>query len=103
MSSETQRAQETNPRPKCDHICLLDDGHVERGERHFYGYENPPPRTRPALKYEALCDIVRECFQVFPNPDGPYKGYLEHFYKHPTMGANLNDEQAALLREIVER
>lgn len=33
--------------PRCDHICLLDDGHVERGEPHFYGYENPPPRLRP--------------------------------------------------------
>lgn len=30
--------------PRCDHICLLDDGHVERGEPHFYGYEIPSPR-----------------------------------------------------------
>lgn len=33
-----------NPRPKCDHICLLDAGHVDRGEPHFYGYEMPGPR-----------------------------------------------------------
>ena len=31
-------------RPKCDHICLLDDGHVDRGEPHCYGYELPSPR-----------------------------------------------------------
>lgn len=32
-------------RAKCDHICLLDDGHVDRGELHFYGYELPSPRS----------------------------------------------------------
>ena len=31
--------------PRCDHICLRDDGHVERGEPHFYGYELPSPRS----------------------------------------------------------
>ena len=34
--------------PRCDHICLLDEGHVERGELHFYGYENPSPRRHAA-------------------------------------------------------
>lgn len=31
--------------PRCDHICLKGDGHVERGEPHFYGYELPSPRA----------------------------------------------------------
>lgn len=35
-----------DPERLCDHICLLDEGHVERGERHFYGYEIPSPRTK---------------------------------------------------------
>ena len=39
-----QAGVDTNPQPKCDHICLLDDGHVERGEVHQYGYELPSPR-----------------------------------------------------------
>lgn len=30
--------------PRCDHICRLDEGHVERGEVHQYGYELPSPR-----------------------------------------------------------
>lgn len=33
--------------PRCDHICLKDAGHVERGEPHFYGYEIPSPRVPP--------------------------------------------------------
>jgi hypothetical protein len=36
------------PRVRCDHICLLDDGHVDRGEPHFYGYEIPSPRRSAA-------------------------------------------------------
>jgi hypothetical protein len=32
------------PEPMCDHICIRDAGHVERGEPHFYGYELPSPR-----------------------------------------------------------
>jgi hypothetical protein len=32
------------PRKLCDHICMLDADHVERGELHQYCYENPPPR-----------------------------------------------------------
>ena len=32
-------------KPRCDHICLLDDGHLERGELHQYGYELPSPRA----------------------------------------------------------
>ncbi|MFN2591500.1 MAG: hypothetical protein ABR532_01530 [Candidatus Dormibacteria bacterium] len=38
-------AYDPDPKPKCDHICLKDDGHVERGEPHFYGYELPSPRV----------------------------------------------------------
>lgn len=41
----SDRAAEAVPRKKCDHICLLDDDHVDRGEPHFYGYENPSPRS----------------------------------------------------------
>lgn len=50
------------------------------------------------VKVEA---IIRECFRVYPNPDGD-QGWLKHFYKHPTIGGNLTDEQAELLRSIVE-
>jgi hypothetical protein len=32
------------PREMCDHICLKDAEHVQRGEPHFYGYEHPSPR-----------------------------------------------------------
>ena len=43
--------------PRCDHICMLDEGHVERGERHQYGYELPSPRMQAA-------DYVRCCGKV---------------------------------------
>lgn len=33
-----------DPVARCDHICRLDDGHVDRGECHQYGYEHPSPR-----------------------------------------------------------
>jgi len=33
-----------DPKQRCDHICLLTDDHVQRGEPHFYGYELPSPR-----------------------------------------------------------
>lgn len=29
----------------CDHICLKDYDHLDRGEPHFYGYEHPSPHT----------------------------------------------------------
>lgn len=44
------RASVPTPRPpRCDHICLLDEGHVERGELHQYGYELPSPRADAAM------------------------------------------------------
>lgn len=43
MSDQPMKAT-PDPRGKCDHICLNDGEHVERGEGHFYGYENPSPR-----------------------------------------------------------
>lgn len=46
--------------------------------------------------------IIRECFKVYPNPTGDTL-WMEHFYKHPTVGAHLTDEQAARLRKIVEQ
>lgn len=52
------RAMPTVHEPKCDHICLLDDGHVERGEHHFYGYENPSPRRFEAENFR-LKDWIR--------------------------------------------
>ena len=42
---EPVKAAESSARRRCDHICLLDDGHVDRGEPHFYGYELPSPRA----------------------------------------------------------
>jgi hypothetical protein len=95
------KAQVGEGRPKCDHICLKDDGHVERGEPHFYGYELPSPRaTGPedrdtpqddavdpisALKAELKAvtterDELREAAQevatfwsTLPNPEAPDK------------------------------
>lgn len=34
---------------RCDHICLLADGHVGP---HFYGYELPSPRAVPSTTGE---------------------------------------------------
>ena len=44
----SDQAQAATPEAKCDHICLKDANHVERGEPHFYGYENPSPRSELA-------------------------------------------------------
>lgn len=41
MSYQPTQAE---PVRRCDNICLKDYDHVERGEPHFYGYENPSPR-----------------------------------------------------------
>lgn len=43
-SPDDARAVDPEPREACDHICLKDADHVERGEPHFYGYEHPSPR-----------------------------------------------------------
>jgi hypothetical protein len=48
MTTDDEQKQAGDRPPRCDHICLLDDGHVERGESHFYGYEFPPPRSAEA-------------------------------------------------------
>lgn len=53
QGAESVAAVDPHPKPKCDHICLKDDGHVDRGEPHFYGYENPSPRGHPT-DYERL-------------------------------------------------
>lgn len=47
------------PELRCDHICLKDDGHVERGEPHFYGYEIPSPRVLKA-ENDRLRDLVQD-------------------------------------------
>ena len=62
-------------RPMCDHICLKDDGHVERGEPHFYGYELPSPRAdRVALEnVEALLRVVEGNYYDAAN----YAGLME--------------------------
>jgi hypothetical protein len=57
QSAEYVAASDPNPAPKCDHICLKDEGHVERGEPHFYGYELPSPRQgvkMPADKHATV-------------------------------------------------
>ena len=46
---EVNQAAVPEPRHPCDHICRLDDDHVERDEQHQYGYEIPSPRDRPLL------------------------------------------------------
>lgn len=35
--------QQKHQERRCDHVCLKDHRHVERGEPHFYGYVNPAP------------------------------------------------------------
>jgi hypothetical protein len=50
---------EADPRGKCDHICLKDGEHVERGEPHFYGYEHPSPRRAEAENRE-LRTLIRQ-------------------------------------------
>lgn len=45
---------------RCDHICLLDDGHVERGKPHFYGYEVPSPREM----HESLWDLLERFGEI---------------------------------------
>lgn len=55
-----KKAQEVDPKPRCDHICLLDADHVRRGEPHFYGYEFPPPRGRTGrVLLHALVRLAR--------------------------------------------
>ena len=54
MTADDQGAKaNTDRRSRCDHICLLDDGHVDRGEPHQYGYELPSPRATQADLVEA--------------------------------------------------
>lgn len=61
----------------CDHICLKDDGHVERDEPHFYGYEHPSPRavaTQTAPDTQEESDMPDEKFQpisVIPSHISP--------------------------------
>lgn len=57
MSDTEVKAALPNDRPCCDHICLLDDGHVERGERHFYGYQIPSPRRLAAEADRLRADL----------------------------------------------
>jgi hypothetical protein len=47
--------------PRCDHTCLLDDGHVERGEGHQYGYELPSPRGLREAAQALIDDVVDDC------------------------------------------
>lgn len=53
----------------CDHICLKDDEHVARGEPHFYGYENPPPRITERTRL----DIIRVARHVRSHDDRPFE------------------------------
>jgi hypothetical protein len=56
--------------PKCDHICLKDDGHVERGEGHFYGYELPSPRQAGGMTYQELAEFIAIAISEEPNGMG---------------------------------
>lgn len=65
-----EQTQVPEPVKKCDHICLLDDGHVERGEHHFYGYELPSPRMSgrsdpPPMSDEELDGLVADLHAGF--------------------------------------
>ena len=42
MSDQPANATEAELRDQCDHVCLKDSGHVDRGEPHFYGYRLGP-------------------------------------------------------------
>jgi hypothetical protein len=73
MSDEAKQADPAQRRPMCDHICLKDDGHVERGEPHFYGYELPSPRAEREVRerVEAERDEATGLLRWFlTSPDG---------------------------------
>jgi len=57
------QASDWSTRKRCDHICLLDDEHVERGEVHQYGYEIPSPRLsddKPNLGLATTRELLDE-------------------------------------------
>lgn len=67
---EADQAQATaaDQRPYCDHRCLMDEGHVERGELHFYGYTIPSDRSvieRLTSENERLRDAGAELLNAF--------------------------------------
>lgn len=67
LIAEDVAVYDPDPPPRCDHICLKDDGHVERGEPHFYGYENPSPRRQ----HDPVRDFL---FALAADVDMPLKG-----------------------------
>lgn len=58
--SDAMQANVPEYRRRCDHICLLDDGHVERGETHQHGYELPSPRDASTILGERCVALERE-------------------------------------------
>lgn len=66
--ADDERAQVPERTPKCDHICLKDDGHVERGEPHFYGYELPSPRQA----VDELSNLAPAYFRLLAEDDGTW-------------------------------
>ena len=82
----TGTAVDVNPRPKCDRLCLClkDPGHVERGEPHFYGYENPPPRCAHArTDIPALVAELRAAREVVEAAQANADTWNEHYHQRP--------------------
>lgn len=88
-------------RPHCDHGCLLDDSHVERGESHFYGYDHPTDNgpmlsedEREALSLTA--QLAQACMKVIGK--GPS---AEHDWAE--MAHRIHDIQHALMSNAAAR
>lgn len=66
-AADAKAADPKHERPMCDHICLLEDGHVDRGEPHFYGYELPSPRLwkATAVAQEDELNDIEESYGRF--------------------------------------
>lgn len=64
-----EQAAKPDNTPRCDHVCLKDDAHNERGERHFYGYENPSVRLLDQMR----SDIIRVARHVRSHDDRPFE------------------------------
>lgn len=64
---EYAKATVAEPEPLCEHRCLKDDGHVERGELHFYGYNLPSDRSvieRLTSENERLRKVLTDIYML---------------------------------------
>lgn len=81
LSAESVAAVDPHPEPKCDHICLKDDGHVERGEPHFYGYEHPSPRRQDIIYCPACGEPFNDADEVAAHLGRWHRQDADHFVR----------------------